>query len=533
MLFLLVWHLRVQHQVCDVAVRYIVNFYARHSPGGNAAGDVCTRMRVPRHCVECGRYLRGKCHREFRAGFAVCRNGLYVFCERESNLVFWGLSVNGEYDASRVHSVEGVVSGTETILRGLIQSELKTRLLVSRFAELVIEMGNVNQSVNAIYSSFNDMKGGEERIVTVSTQSVIKATAAANLLSETRRQIHREIMTFVADDFLNVGSNCAVCAVSNRRCIDCLTKSCCEHIDSDVVQMCTHEVEFIKIGGLVFPGIGKRDMATRDGMVRLKASGMTRENSMRVAAYVLQRHLFLRPVRRFLHDAGQYISGLQNVLPQIRETGSLQMMLVDVRTVIALSVALRFLKACFEIKAFSRDIPSPKYVSLYRMFDRYRYCFSDRGLRIELKVSPPAKDFFKQARCPFGFERIILNLFGNAVKYLPPEYRMVTVLFSEVEAGATIRISSLGPKLDEDELRKLGHHCFRGRLARENFDGEGMGLCLVREYVENSGMSIVFEQSGQVCHSGDMPYQMFSAVLSIPLYLMREESLGDSRNLKN
>lgn len=512
--------------VFDMAIRCIINYYERHPHVGCRLGAHRTRVIVPTQCKMCGRYVKGKCHRAFSDGFAQCRNGLFVFCDVESDLVFWGMSVDGKYDSRKVHCVDGVVAGSREILHGLILSELKTRSAISLFSDLVAEMRNVDQNINAIDSSFSDSKGLEDKIVNVRAQNVIKATAAAGTLAEIRRRVHERIMPFVSDDFLNTGSNFSLCLLTPRCCVDCQEKSCCECSDSVLVQKCTQGVEFIKVSGMVSSWVRRRGGSAGDKMFRLRLSGVDCRCPLRIATYVLQRYLILRPIRRFLHDAGQYISGLQNVLPQSSGEHSLQMMLADIRTVIALSVALRFLKTCFEIKVYKRKVPSPRYISLYRTFDRYRYCFSNRDLRIELVVCPPEKNFFKQVRCAFGFERIILNLFGNAVKYLPSEQRKITVLFSETNYGANIKVDSFGAQLERDELKKLGRHCFRGRLARENFDGEGMGLCVVREYVESSGMEIEFDQTGPVRVFDGIPYQMFSVVLRMPMRLIRNEPDG-------
>jgi len=519
-------------RVSDMAIRYIINYYERHPQVGGEL-SVGRRVKVPMHCKVCGRYCRGKCHREFRAGFSQCRNGLFVFCAAESNLVFWGMSVNGQYDARKVHRVDGVVSGSREILHCLIASELKTRAAISLLSSLIVEMRNVDQNINAIDSSFSDSKGSEDKIVKVSGQNVIKAAGAASTLAEIRRRVHERIIPFVSDDFLNVGSNFSLSSLTPRCCIDCQERNCCEHPDSRLVQKCKYDVEFIKVDGMVSSWLQLRDGNAGEKILRLKPSGVNRVSSLRIATYVLQRFLLLRSIRRFLHDAGQYISGLQNVLPQTSGKHSLQMMLVDIRTVIALSVALRFLKTCFEIKVYNRKEPPPRYISLYRKFDRYRYCFSDRDSRIKLSVCPPRKEFFKQVRCAFGFERIILNLFGNAVKYLPTEQRTITVLFSETECGADITVASLGPQLEKGELKKLGRHCFRGRIAREKFDGEGMGLCVVREYVASSGMDIEFDQNGPVKYVDGIPYQMFSAVLRIPMRLIRDETECNCESYKD
>lgn len=498
-------------------VRYIINFYER-TP---ARVRIPFRTIIPNHCKACGRYLRRKCHKDFKEGFAKCRNGLFVFCDVAHGLVFWGMAVDGRCEGRYVRCVKGVILASQTFLKSLIRSELKMRRISELVTELSPEMRLADQHINAIQSAFNDVNGSEERIVGVSSASVDKAISSAFKLATLRQRVHQCVSDLVADDFFNIETSRITSALTDKYCLGCSALPCIGGMDEMRIQTCTAEKRFLRLGGVACVGITWSD---KQGFLKLRPFGMEMREAFHVSVYAVQRSLFLKSARRFLHDAGQYIAGLQNVLPQHQmRRGQIQMMVADIRTVIALASALRFLKKLFDIALFGQKESKMQYVPLYRMFDRYRYCFADRDTRISLKVEPNQIGFFKEVRCSFGFERIVLNLFGNAVKYMPPQRRCIDVCFLQTGTCVKVSVSSMGPALDDAEIAKLGRHGFRGRLAREGFVGEGMGLSVVREYVERSNMSIKFTQEGSPLVFKGVPYRLFTAVLEIPICLIRDE----------
>ena len=108
---------------------------------------------------------------------------------------------------------------------------------------------------------------------------------------------------------------------------------------------------------------------------------------------------------------------------------------------------------------------------------------------------------------------------ANAIKYLPSDerYNAVDITFKHYKLGIEITVESMGIKVDDSDLKRLGMRWFRGRNAIEsNVQGEGLGLHAVVSCMRQSGFSIKFFSSGKTYRLNDFDYRKFVVRIRIP-----------------
>ncbi len=85
-------------------------------------------------------------------------------------------------------------------------------------------------------------------------------------------------------------------------------------------------------------------------------------------------------------------------------------------------------------------------------------------------------------------EQVAANLIDNAVKYTPPDGRVVVEVRSDGHRAA-LRVRDTGPGVPDDELSRIWDRLFRGDSSRAT-RGLGLGLSLVKAVVEAHGGSV-------------------------------------------
>lgn len=81
-------------------------------------------------------------------------------------------------------------------------------------------------------------------------------------------------------------------------------------------------------------------------------------------------------------------------------------------------------------------------------------------------------------------KRVFDNLVTNAIKY-SKEGSEILVSLEEVERGALLVVSDNGKGIGKDDLRSVFDGFFRGDAARTNVSGNGLGLSIAKQIVEN------------------------------------------------
>ncbi|MEK6480986.1 sensor histidine kinase, partial [Catalinimonas sp. 4WD22] len=86
---------------------------------------------------------------------------------------------------------------------------------------------------------------------------------------------------------------------------------------------------------------------------------------------------------------------------------------------------------------------------------------------------------------------VFLNLLSNALKYSPP-HKPVDLIINTNDTSLTVKIIDQGIGIPEDEQQNLFNLFFRARNVT-NIEGTGLGLPIVKKYIELMRGEITFE----------------------------------------
>jgi len=105
---------------------------------------------------------------------------------------------------------------------------------------------------------------------------------------------------------------------------------------------------------------------------------------------------------------------------------------------------------------------------------------------VELQAEPPADDLCVHVDRT-QFERALINLGSNAVKFTPPGGQ-VTIAAERAGDRVAISVTDTGIGIPHDDLERLGSRFFRASNATaQAIPGTGLGLAIVRTIVEGHG----------------------------------------------
>jgi signal transduction histidine kinase len=92
---------------------------------------------------------------------------------------------------------------------------------------------------------------------------------------------------------------------------------------------------------------------------------------------------------------------------------------------------------------------------------------------------------------PELLRNVVLNLLSNGIKYSDPVQGLIRIEITVQPAGATLLVSDNGMGIPEEDQKNLFSRFFRARNVT-NIQGTGLGLHLVRQYLDILGGSITF-----------------------------------------
>ncbi|HEX4923639.1 MAG TPA: ATP-binding protein, partial [Bdellovibrionales bacterium] len=113
----------------------------------------------------------------------------------------------------------------------------------------------------------------------------------------------------------------------------------------------------------------------------------------------------------------------------------------------------------------------------------------------EIELAPDLEPLFSLEIDPVLIGEVILNLVDNAVKYTPAGGR-VQVISREEGDEITVQVIDNGPGIPKDQLQRIWDKFYRVESQETGAKGSGLGLYLVRYFIELHG-GRVFAESGE------------------------------------
>lgn len=100
---------------------------------------------------------------------------------------------------------------------------------------------------------------------------------------------------------------------------------------------------------------------------------------------------------------------------------------------------------------------------------------------------------------PEQLARIFDNLFENSRKYAHVQHLEIQIDLEKTEQGALVRFSDNGMGVPEEQLSHLFEEFYRGDESRNQKDGNGLGLYIVKYLIEAMGGSVRAENDQGLC----------------------------------
>lgn len=504
----------------------ILPSYCKVEDGGIQVDVARALFDLPKACLKCGRYIEGRCAGAERTGISECRRGYDVYCDAEHGITYFGFKiVKGVYNRRDGLRDVYLCATYDSFVR-LISCAERIRRFDAFIRDAGVYSEEFDKAVDVISRCIPKVEKGRPALLGRDEFRQID-DALLTLQRLKKKVVGRVDKLELARLFPvpNEGAAVKSAFMLDDRCLRCADRPCVslsKNVVDTRVRICPKGCMYRKIATVLFVGLSY--VKDSSEMRRLRRKGNRRalfeiNRFARELPDIIRRIERSTAIRRFAHDQGQYLAGLRNVFPaRIPDSGPLSIKLVEAKALVAFVDALKFMKYNF-LHQQRRANCGFVCFSLYKMIDKYRLCFSDRRTLIDFD-DETKRSFYERVRIREGFEVVVLNVLSNAVKYLPADdaHRKVVVTLGRNNAGAMMKIVSLGPPVANDELKKLGvSQGVRGAKAIEyGIDGEGLGLYAVRRYVIANGLTIRFNSSGLPYNVGNRTYRNFCVELEIP-----------------
>lgn len=220
--------------------------------------------------------------------------------------------------------------------------------------------------------------------------------------------------------------------------------------------------------------------------------------------------------KAWLHDSRGFI---QKIYPIIRDYKGGHIHDHDLHSIAALHSALFAMLGSLsnEILGVVDDVEITE-CEIYKMFDKIRKCYREDEDRFAWNVCGSC---YKRVYCAKGFEVVPLNLYSNALKYLPDGYnkadeRNITVAFSDEDDNLIVRVASIGPFVPPNEIDSLWDIGVRASTADlASTEGTGRGLPTVKGLCNQSGFSA--EISSVHRPEDETGWGLFTVSIKIPV----------------
>lgn len=484
-------------------------------PNSLEEGDL---VGVPLFCKRCGNFKRGHCVSPRHARFQQCARGLSVYYDELNARAIIGMAITGRTSVV-VRSNDGVISLTERQFLQLQEADAQNRILAN-------SQGRITRFVSHYFNLLVQIKRNlplefpESTIMPLHLERMDAIRDGIERLAKLRIETDEWIggfhyfQLFDSEDFSEGNEPIFEMAAECRQCEDKRCRNVRPSKDFHVWQcarhLCCCSYKYRSYFGIDI-------LKVRDG-----DAGISIVTLRKIVSESIDRGLMIGSIKRLLHDAGQYVSGILNLVSMnshIVSGHSVTVSVDDIKSIVSMTEALGVLLESMHQILLGKVKSGRAVYQLHQIFHKYMRCFSKAKVDIRLISQNPVDGFYEKVIIPRGFEVVVLNLICNAIKYLPfdSRYRTVDILFYKNDLGIQVVVKSLGPPVPEDEIPLLGTEGFRSALAkRMNVKGQGLGLNAVVQYAKSAGIEVLFDSASPTVVCGEDEFRTFSVKLSFP-----------------
>ena len=159
-------------------------------------------------------------------------------------------------------------------------------------------------------------------------------------------------------------------------------------------------------------------------------------------------------------------------------------------------------------------------INIYGKFDKARRMLNSQARGKKVKVKFPDKDIRVKDFDAYPIIDILpYLLLDNAIKY-SPDKNEVTVEFESNKDIIEINIESIGPKVEDDEVKYLTDKGYRGESSKSlSSPGSGLGLHMVSYICDLHNIKFSLQSKEPFCEYHGIPHSIFLVKLEIPVQL--------------
>jgi signal transduction histidine kinase len=165
----------------------------------------------------------------------------------------------------------------------------------------------------------------------------------------------------------------------------------------------------------------------------------------------------------------------------------------------AIYFATELMMAKIDALAFLHEINlahgGEKNIRIHPLILKYRRIYQWQAEQKELDLKLIGSSYGYCRYNPQAIGAVIQGLLDNMVKYAPAGSD-ATIIFNEDDQRTTIEFSSLGPRIEDDEVHKIFLPGFRAQAARgAASSGLGLGLATAKQISDAIGLDLSVEQA--------------------------------------
>ena len=131
-----------------------------------------------------------------------------------------------------------------------------------------------------------------------------------------------------------------------------------------------------------------------------------------------------------------------------------------------------------------------------RVLDAFSLYLEEKEIVIEKDIKVDQKTLLKISS--EKLYQIVSNLIDNALKYTPVKGKIMVSLYSENEKTVTLKVADTGIGISAEAQKSLFSKFYRATNAISMHpNGSGLGLCIIKSLVEQTGGTIKVESEGE------------------------------------